>query len=467
MDLVLFGLNHRTAPLSVRERWAFSEEEARQTLERAQDLVSGSENLILSTCNRTEIYSLLPGVAPAPLRMPPPIAPSAGSGPGATGGNGNSKNLDDLLDFFYRAKNFRREGNLSYFYTIREQAAVEHLFRVAAGLDSMIVGETQILRQLKDAFEIARQAGSVGKVFQRLFPAALKAGKRTRAETGIGEGCITHGQAAVKQARALLKDLRGRNVLLLGAGKVTELVAAALRDEGVGRVAVTSRTLDGARRLAGAFGGEAYPLGDLPCLLEVSDVVISSTGSTHPIVSAARLAEVLRRRPGRPICVIDLAVPRDFEPACADIPGVSLFNSDDLNEIVEQNIKARRTEIPRAEGILQDELRAFFGQMNWIHLDPVIRHIIERFEAMRVGEIERWIGMIPAEHRPAVEALTSSLVKKMLHFPIEKLKSLRDDAGLTPVEVGFLRRLFLSEPKAPHEPACGNDTHSHPHRNAR
>jgi glutamyl-tRNA reductase len=425
MDLVIFGLNHRTAPLSIREQWAFSEKEARDALLGAQDILSASENLILSTCNRTEIYSLLPRNLD----------------------NGGAKNLEDLLDFFHRIKNFRREKNHSYFYTLRRKDAVDHLFRVAAGLDSMIVGEGQILRQIRDAFELARQSGSVGKVFLRLFPAAMKAGKRIRAETAISSGCITHGQAALRIARDQLGDLRGRNVLLLGAGKVTALVVKALREEGLSQIAVVSRSMEKALKFAADFSGEAFPIGDLPCLLEVSDLVISSTAATQPVVSAEMLEPVARKRRGRPLCVIDLAVPRDFDPACADVQGVSLFNVDHLNSVIQSNIQERLTEVPRAESIIQEEERSFFGQMNWIHLDPVIKHLVERFEAIRVAEVEKYIARIPPEHRSSVDALTAALLKKLLHFPIEKLKSLRDDEGLTPAEVSFLRRLFLSEPK--------------------
>ncbi len=444
MDLVIFGLNHRTAPLEVREKWAFSDPEARQALAGAQDLVSASENLILSTCNRTEIYSLVPG-----HRM-----------------NGGARNHDDLLDFFHRFKNFRREAKQPCFYSFHHQEAVEHLFRLAAGLDSMIVGEGQILRQLRDAFELARSVGSVGKVFHRLFPAALKAGKRIRSETAISQGCITHGQAAVKIAKEKLGDLTGKGILLIGSGKVTRLAAEALRDLGAGKIGVVNRTMEKAEQLAERLGGEAYPLGDLPCLLEVADVVISSTGSTQPLVKAEFLAEIAVARAGRPLVVIDLAVPRDFEPACGEVPGVSLHNIDHLNAVVQSNIQERLTEVPRAEGIVQEELKSFFGQMNWIHLDPVIRHLVERFEAIRVAEVERHIDRIPPEHRGAVESLTAALVKKILYFPIEKLKSLRDDTGLTPVEVTFLRRLFLSEPAEapPHAHPSGNDRPGHPDR---
>jgi len=423
MDLVIFGLNHRTAPLPIRERWAFSEKESREALLGAQDLLSASENLILSTCNRTEIYSLLPGNLD----------------------NGAARNLEDLLDFFHRLKNFPREKNQPYFYTLRRKDAVDHLFRVAAGLDSMIVGEGQILRQIRDAFELARQSGSVGKVFLRLFPAAMKAGKRIRAETAISRGCLTHGQAALEIARKELRDLRGRNVLVLGAGKVTRLVVKALREEGLCRIAVVSRTLEKAVKLAGELSGEALPIEDLPCLLEVVDLVISSTAATQPVVRVETMEAAAKKRRGRPLCVIDLAVPRDFDPACAAVPGVSLFNVDHLNTVIKAHIEERLTEVPRAEDIIAEEERSFFGQMNWIHLDPVIKHLVERFEAIRVAEVGRYIDRIPAEHRSAVDALTASLLKKLLHFPIEKLKSLRDDEGLTPAEVSFLRRIFLTE----------------------
>ncbi len=422
VELAVFGLNHRTAPLVVREHWAFSAEEARKALEDAQDLVSSSENLILSTCNRTEIYSLVPQT-----------------------GNGGATNLQDLIDLFHRFKNIRREGNDANFYTLKKHEVVEHLFRLAGGLDSMIIGEGQILRQIRDAYDLAQQAGSVGKVFTRLFPAAMKAGKRTRSETGVAHGCITHGQAAVQLARSGLGSLDGREVLLIGSGKVTRLAAMALRDLGTRSISVTNRSMERAEALAAEIGGKAFPLGDLPCLLEVCDIAISSTGSPRPLVSASMLAGVARRRACRTLVVIDLAVPRDFDAACAQVPGVTLHNIDDLNAVIHENIEGRRSEIARAEGIVQEEVKSFLGQLNWLHLDPVIRHLIERFEAIRVAELAKFIGDVPPEHRGTVEALTSSLLKKILHFPIEKLKSLRDDVGLNPAEVTFLRRLFLAD----------------------
>jgi glutamyl-tRNA reductase len=442
MDLVIFGLNHRTAPVAVREKWAFSHDEALQALLGAQGLVSTSENLILSTCNRTEIYSSVAG------------EPEKG---GAVG-------LEELLDHFHQVKNLRRDGAAGHFYTLRSSEAVEHLFRVAAGLDSMILGEGQILRQLKDALETARQAGSAGKVFLKLFPAALKAGKRTRAETGISEGCLTHGQAAVRIARETLGNLVGKEVLLLGSGKVTELVAQALREEGAARVAVVNRTLENAVKLAQGLGGQPFPLEDLGRLLETADLVISSTGSREPLVGVALLERALASRRGRPLCAIDLAVPRDFDPACGGLAGVSLHNIDDLNRVVESCRQDRMAEVPRAESIVREELRTFLGQMNWIHLDPVIRHIVERFEAIRLSELDRHLDGFPPECRTALDLLTASLVKKFLHFPIEKLKSLRDDDGLTPAEIAFLRRLFLNEPRPPHDPTPGGQSQRHPSR---
>ncbi len=445
MNLVIFGLNHRTAPLEVREKWAFSEEESRKALAGIQDLVSGSENLILSTCNRTEIYTILPG---RPL-------------------DGRVKNLDDLLDFFHRFKNYRREKNQPFFYTIHHQEAVEHLFRLAAGLDSMIIGEGQILRQIRDSFETARSVGSVGKVFHRLFPAALKAGKRIRTDTALADGCITHGQAAVRIAREELVDLMGKSILLIGSGKVSRLAAEALRDLGASRISVVNRTMERAVQLARELGGEAFQMGDLICLLEVTDIVISSTGSTQPLVNADFLEEITARRKGRPLVIIDLAVPRDFDPACGELPGVTLHNIDHLNDVVQANIRERLDEVPRAEAIVQEEMKTFFGQMNWIHLDPVIRNLVERFEAIRVAEVERHIDKVPPEHRATVETLTSALVKKILHFPIEKLKTLRDDVGLTPEEVTFLRRIFLSESAHPHGTGHGSHPPVHPHRKPR
>jgi len=420
VNLCVFGLNHRTAPVEVREKWSFSRGEAQQALAEAMDQARGAENFILSTCNRTEIYTRFQG----------------DSFPKSTG---------ELLSFFHRFKAPPAESDPSCFYSFRHQVAVEHLFRLSAGLDSMILGEGQILRQIRDAFNMACQVGSAGRIFHRLFPAVLKAGKRVRAETAISRGSVNHGQAAVSIAREQLGDLGGKAILLIGSGKVSRLAAGALRDLGAGRIRVVNRTVENAEKIAASLNGEAYPLDGLPRLLGLSDVVISSSSGTRLLVRARDLEGMMMMRPaGRPLVVIDLAVPRDFEPSCGKIPGVILLDIDGLDEVVRWNIRDRCKEVPRAEAIVQEELKRFLGSMDWAYLDPVIRYIQERFEAIRKEELGRRINKISPEHRETVEDLTSALMKKYLNFPIQKLKSLRDGPGLSPVEISFLRRLFLS-----------------------
>jgi glutamyl-tRNA reductase len=311
----------------------------------------------------------------------------------------------------------------------------------------MILGESQIQRQIKDAFVIATEAQTVGKLFRHLFSAALRAGKRIRTDTGISEGCITPGQAALKLANESLGSLAQRSAVLIGSGKIATLTAKAFRDQGIRDLVVVNRTQERADAMVEEIGvGTVASWNDLRQSLVSSDVVISSTGSVDPIVGAKWMRSVQKDRGNRPLAIVDLAVPRDFEPEIGKISAVNLFNFDDLNTVIEQNISERHRLVPMAEEIIQRELRAFHGRVFYLEVDPVLKHVIERFEQIRLGELQKHISQFPPEYHPLVMELTSSLVKKLLHFPIEKLKSLRDLKGLSEQEVAFLKRLFLTRP---------------------
>jgi glutamyl-tRNA reductase len=439
MDLFLFGLNHVTAPVEVRERWAFSSRDSHRALEALSGELPLSEHLILSTCNRTEFYGYV-------QRSRSPLSPSAD--PAA-----QRSALARFYRGFHQLQGTAADHNPEHFYIHRQQAAVEHLFRLAGGLDSMIVGEAEILRQIKDAFTVARSARAAGRMFQRLFPEALRVGKRVRTQTAISKGCITPGQAALKLAREVLGDLRRASVLLIGSGKIATLTARAFEAEGILRFTVANRTRERAEELAQKLrvGCDAPPAGSpidweqLGEALVDASLVISSTGATTPLVRRPLLEEVQARRGHRPLVVIDLAIPRDFHPEVAEIPGVRLFNIDDLNRVVQDNVARRHQHVPLAEEIVRRHLNAFYGKMTYLEVDPVIRHLLKRFEEIRQGELQAAIDSFPPEHHAALEQMTSSLVKKLLHFPIERLKSLRDLGGLSDTEVAFLKRLFLAE----------------------
>ena len=451
MDLIVFGLNHRSAPIPVREAWSLSLEQSRRALQDLRNRHDGSEHVILSTCNRTEFYSYVPATKPLP---------EDGAQPGAAEFTGNCASPNELgahlpqtvLEFYgsiceAAAGNKLPSTSLEHCYFRRQDDAIAHLFRLAGGLDSMIVGESQILGQLKAAFSVAQEQQTVGSLFHELFPAALRVGKRVHSGTGISEGCITPGQAALRLAEQTLHSLAGKRALLVGCGKIGTLTAKAFRDHQIDRFVVVNRTRANADELIADLGvGVTAPWEELDNELAEADVVITSTGSLEPILSAARLNAIQARRGGRPLVLVDIAVPRDVDPAAVEIDNVHLFNFDDLNSVIQENIERRIERLPKAEEIVQRELQQFQAKRFYLQVDPVLRHVVERFEQIRLGELQKFISQLPPEYHPILKEMSSSLVKKLLHFPIQKLKSLRNVQGLSASEVAFLKRLFLTGP---------------------
>jgi len=438
MELLVFGLNHRTAPLEVRECWSLSAEEARRALGDLKGRIDISEHLILSTCNRTEFYSHIPATL-----LPSMAAPASRAGRQAPGA------LDFCWNLFGEASRLLgrpiEDFDPAHYYLYRKESAIEHLFRLAGGLDSMILGESQILKQIKDAFALAKDAKSAGKLFHRLFPAALRVGKRVRSVTSISDGCITPGQAALELARGILGDVSERSLLVIGSGKIATSAALAFQDEKLRACQVVNRTPERARELVERLGrGEAADWSRLHDLLGRSDIVVSSTGAVEPIVTRETMERIQSARGHRPLVIVDLAIPRDFDPAVREVRGVSLLNIDDLNTVIRKNVAERHTHVPLAEEVIREELRAFQSWMTYTQIDPVLRHLVERFEQIRLGELQAYISQFPPEYHPLVQELTGSLVSKLLHFPIEKLKSLRDMKGLNETEIAFLQRLFLA-----------------------
>ncbi|MCZ6794903.1 MAG: glutamyl-tRNA reductase [Planctomycetota bacterium] len=438
MELFVFGLNHRTAPVEVRERWALSEGESRRRLLRIRDKITPAEHAILSTCNRTEFYSRVPR-ARSPL-----------------GDTGDANAQRSALARFYGDEDHVTRSDLSHFYVHREDAAVEHLFRLAGGLDSMIVGESEILRQIKAAYHLSLETRTAGSLFHRLFPAALKAGKRVRTLTDISKGCITPGQAALALARQVLGDLSRQSVLLVGSGKIATLTARAVLEAGIDNFSVINRHRERAQQLVEKLqGGEhresprvsILEWDELPEALRSADLVVSSTSSPAPLVDAALMRRIQEQRGHRPFVAVDLAIPRDFDPAAGAVDGVVLYNIDHLNGVVQANIDERMSHLPKAEDILRQQVDVFVGQMSYfLEVDPVIRHLVERFEAFRLGELQAHIDQFPPETHAALHEMTRSLANKLLHFPISRLKALRNKGGLSELEVEFLKKLFSPDP---------------------
>ncbi|MEC7775725.1 MAG: glutamyl-tRNA reductase [Planctomycetota bacterium] len=433
MELIVFGLNHKTAPVGIRERWSLSSGESEQALERISSEIADSEHLILSTCNRTEFYSVIP----------------------ASSGLARNLNEEDdafrQLTSFYLGEDNVNSGGDDHFYLHRQENAVKHLFRVAGGLDSMIIGETEILRPLKEAYALSEKNSASGKMFRRLFPEALKVGKKVRTSTSISEGCITPGQAALRLASEVLGNLEGKEALLIGSGVVAGLTARAFIEHDLRKFTVVNRTTESAEAMleeikpeTGELQARVIALGDdLPDAITSAELVISSTSSVEPILTAETLREIQKQRDSRPLVIIDLAVPRDIEPRSGELENLHLFNIDDLNSVIQGNLSSRHEQFSKAEEIVNKQIDIFYSQLNYLEVDPVIRHLIERFEIIRRGELQNTLESFPPEQHEAVDKLTRSLVNKLIYFPIERLKSIRDMQGLSEDETAFLKKLFL------------------------
>src|SRR4029453_612352 len=317
-----------------------------------------------------------------------------------------------------------------HIYDLADLEAAQHLFRVAAGLDSLVVGEPQILGQVKDAYTAATTARSVGPVLSRLFHSAFAVGKRVRTETGVGSGAVSIGFAAVALARKIFGDLKGRNVVVIGAGEMGKLTALHLKSHGVHRVTIVSRTMAHAARTAEAIGGaSAAPWEELDALLAASDIVITATGASAPIFTKAHIETVMRPRRNRALFIIDIAVPRDVEAAAGEIEQVFLYNIDDLQATVRENLARRATEVARAENIVNEEAEKFAAWFRSRGAIPTVVALRERFEAIRRAELERLdfkLSSLPPEARARVDEVTHLIVEKLLLTPTEQLKSLSD-----------------------------------------
>ncbi len=333
MEIVVIGLNHRTASVELRDRMAFSNEQACEASEQIRSRGVVKEIVILSTCNRTELYGV------------------------PNGHGGNSAELMEKC--FVSYQRLQPEDVRGAFYRRLDRDAVRHIYRVASGLDSMLLGEAEILGQVRTAYQNAFDRGVTGRVLNRLFQSALEVGKRVRTETGIGTHPMSVAFAGVKLAEGTLSSLKDRRALILGAGATSEKVIQHLTDRGVGQIRILNRTIERAQALAARYGGEAVPWDDLQTALKWPDLVVSSVSCTEPVLTRDLLQQALASRGTRTLVMIDLGIPRNVAPNVADFGNVCLYNIDHLNEIVEQNRKAREKEIPRAEMIVEEQVENF------------------------------------------------------------------------------------------------------------
>jgi glutamyl-tRNA reductase len=413
--IVIVGVSHKTAPLEVREALAFPKERVGDALARLRGPLGLPEAMILSTCNRVEIYGRRAGEGSAAALA-------------AFLADWHGRNTEELTPHVYRV-----EG----------EAAVRHAFRVTAGLDSLVVGEPQILGQVKDAYEMAEAAESLGAALNALRNRSLAAAKRARSETGIGRNAVSVSYVAVELARKIFGELKDRRVLLVGAGKMTELAAKHLVRSGARATVLGGRTFAKAEELAAALGGRAAPFESLRRELGEADIVISGTGAPG-IVIRREDVEAARGARLRPLFIIDIAVPRDVDAAVSGLSGVFLYDLDDLKSVAEANIRERRKEAAAAEAIVEQEVREFLAWQKSLDVVPLLVELRRRGDEIRRDEIARArkrLGALTPEQEAAIDAATSSIVNKLLHPPTAALKEIAQNGrGLDQVEL--IRKLL-------------------------
>jgi glutamyl-tRNA reductase len=402
LHIFLLGVSHKTAPVELRERLDFTSRDLGAAVDALAARPAAAESVVLSTCNRSEVY-----VAAADV-------PRA---------------HDELVSFLSDFHQVPAQAFVPHVYALQDAEAARHLFRVAAGLDSLVVGEPQILGQVKEAYATASERRASGPLLNRLFHSSFGVGKRVRTETALGEGAVSVSFAAVQLARKIFGKLAGRRVLVIGAGEMGKLTAQHLRAHGVGEIVITSRTLARAGELAAAVDGIAAPWSELMNVLAPADIVITATGSQVPILGRAHIESVMGRRRRDPLFIIDIAIPRDVDPAAGEIEHVFLYNVDDLQTIVRENLSRRGSEMDRAEAIVDDEVGRFMAWHRSRGAIPTVVALRQRFETIRRAELDRLDGKLaglPPDARARVDEVTRLIMEKLLLEPTEQLKALPD-----------------------------------------
>jgi glutamyl-tRNA reductase len=400
MSIVLVGVNHKTAPVEVRERLAFTDAACAESLHALVDGERISEGLIVSTCNRVEVLA------------------STGDLEGATG-------AAHIGDFLGRTRGVPPEFFRQHLYTHLDDDAVRHVFRVASSLDSMVVGEPQVLGQVRHSYSLAVDAGTAGRVLHKLVHHALHVAKRVRNETGIASSAVSISYTAVELGKKIFGTLKGATVMLVGAGEMAELAAQHLSNAGASRILVANRTLSTARALAAKFSGEAIDFNDLPARLAEADVVICSTAAQGYVITREMARAALETRRKRPAFFIDISVPRNVDPAVGGIDNLFVFDIDDLESVIASNIREREREAERAELIVESEVMQFQQALRQLDLGPTVAALRERLHEIARDEFKRQrsrLGHLTPEQERAVEGLLASTVNKIAHPVITRLR---------------------------------------------
>ena len=417
MNLVSIGISHRTAPLEVRERMWLSVDETKEAVARLKERFF-SECVLFSTCNRTELYGIVPESfsGDAPIRK-----------------------------FMIELKNAGETVHDQHFYSSIGDGAVSQLFKVASGIDSMVIGDIQILNQVKEAFQLARELDATGPVMHRLMESSLHVGKRTRTETAICEGAVSVSYAAVELASKIFADLSKKSVLLIGAGETGELTLKHLIAKGIQRISVANRTREKAEALVASMGGTAVDYERLVDVLRSADIVITSVNSGTYVVQPDDVHKVMRQRQNNPLFIIDIGVPRNVNPAAKKIENVFLYDIDSLSAIVDSNLERRKAEVPKVTRIIRDEMIEFFRWYNSLQVGPTIQELRESIETIRQLEVEKHINRFKPEDRDLVELVTRRIVNKILHQPTTALREGAENGDgrkETLTRIAVLRQLF-------------------------
>ena len=414
MAVFAIGVDHRSAPVEIREALAFDPERARRFLSGVS--AGLPERLLISTCNRTEVFAV-------------PAAPGAES----------VKSLFELLRLTSGVDLPAMNGVA---LVMQGEDAIRHLFRVASGLESMVLGEAQILGQVKEAGEIAEACGATGPELRRLLESAVRVAKKVRTQTSIGEGAVSVASIAVDLARKVFGDLKERSALVVGAGETGALVARHLRSAGIGRLAVANRTLGRALEVAKEVGAEPRGLCGVPPAIREADIVVCSTAADEPILTYDEMKATMRARRGRMLLVLDIAVPRDVDRRAARLEGVFLHDIDAIGKIMDDNLGRRRKALPRAEAIVEDAVKSYLAWEAGLEVQPAIKALRDRFEEIRREELRKNLKRVPEEARDATVRLTESLVNRLLHEPTVRLRKAGSEPGGGKGLVAALREMF-------------------------
>ncbi|MBS1127087.1 MAG: glutamyl-tRNA reductase [Nitrospirae bacterium] len=415
MKTVVIGLNHKTADVDLREKLAFNGPKLEDGIRQIRELPGIKETVIVSTCNRVEIYLTVKDV---------------------------EKAFESVKDFFVRFFEIRRESLDNALYLYHDMEAVRHIFRVSSSLDSMVVGEPQILGQLKDAFEFALERKTTGVLLNRLLKKAISVAKRVRTETKIAENAVSISFAAVELAKKIFADLSEKTFMLLGAGEMAELAAKHMINNGVKDIVIANRTYETGCNLAKEFNGRAIRFDDYLNELAHADILVCSTGAQNYVLLKDQMQKVMKERKNRPVFLIDISVPRNIDPEINDLDNVYLYDVDDLKGVVDTNIIERQKEAKKAEDIIAEEIETFRKWLSSLDTVPTVVALREKAEVIKKEEVEKLLNRLPEigeKEKKAIEGMASSIINKLIHAPTV---ALREDSEDRDIMIATIKRLY-------------------------